>query len=79
MNRSAKKQGVLVRLRTIRLKRSAHRADEDFCAICEIGYDEDDRVISLPCNKNHYFHSKCIRAWLTSAETCPVCKRPIVL
>ena len=70
---------MLVRLRTMRLKRSAGAEEEDCCAICDIGYDEDDRVITLPCSKNHYFHSKCIRAWLNNAESCPVCKRPIVL
>ena len=35
-------------------------------------------VTYLPCDARHYFHTKCIRTWLSgSHEGCPLCQVPV--
>ena len=43
--------------------------------MCE--YSEEDTVITLPCDKRHYFHDACIKEWLERNNACPLCKKPI--
>ena len=33
-------------------------------------------VIVLPCS--HRFHNECIESWITSHNSCPLCRAPIV-
>ena len=64
------------------------------CPICLAGFDEDgqndatvrdddtrpDAVAVLTCG--HRFHVNCIRPWLETASTCPMCRThtaPIVI
>ena len=32
-------------------------------------------VTPLPCDKRHYFHSKCIEQWSQNHNDCPLCKK----
>jgi E3 ubiquitin-protein ligase DOA10 len=34
-------------------------------------------VVTLPCDKRHYFHDECIKNWLERNNACPLCKKPI--
>jgi len=45
------------------------------CSICLMEYNEGESVKSLPCT--HRFHSACIDKWLSSHNTCPVCKTQV--
>ncbi|CBY15711.1 unnamed protein product [Oikopleura dioica] len=42
------------------------------CSICLDGLTE---AVSLPCD--HSFHASCIRTWLTTKNTCPLCQKII--
>lgn len=43
------------------------------CAICLEEYITGDRVRHLPCH--HTFHMNCIDTWLTSRNSCPICRQ----
>ena len=47
---------------------------ENECPICNEQLTQDINV--LPCG--HRFHNDCIESWLTSHNSCPLCRRPIV-
>ena len=42
-----------------------------------VDYTEEDTVVTLPCDKRHYFHDECIKTWLQNNNACPLCKVPI--
>lgn len=46
------------------------------CTICTVDFIDDDNIKILKCN--HYFHSACIKEWLTKYHfTCPVCRAEV--
>ncbi|XP_039063481.1 E3 ubiquitin-protein ligase ATL4-like [Hibiscus syriacus] len=47
------------------------------CAVCLSKFEPEDQLRLLPlcC---HAFHSYCIDAWLTSNQTCPLCRCPLL-
>lgn len=42
------------------------------CAVCKEEYAKGDRVLKLPCS--HQFHPECIKPWLETHNSCPVCR-----
>jgi hypothetical protein len=46
------------------------------CVICMDTYVKGEKVNGLP-RCSHYFHSKCIRAWLVGSDCCPVCRSKV--
>lgn len=44
------------------------------CPICLMSFTDVDMVTPLPCDKRHYFHSKCIEEWSLNHHDCPVCR-----
>ncbi|KAE8679843.1 E3 ubiquitin-protein ligase ATL4 [Hibiscus syriacus] len=46
------------------------------CAVCLSKFEPQDQLRLLPlcC---HAFHADCIDAWLTSNQTCPLCRCPL--
>ncbi|EYU39808.1 hypothetical protein MIMGU_mgv11b018976mg, partial [Erythranthe guttata] len=53
---------------------SSSNDDEDggfgTCTVCLEGFSNE--AYSMPCG--HYFHGDCIREWLRTSHTCPVCR-----
>ncbi|CAF0994087.1 unnamed protein product [Rotaria magnacalcarata] len=50
---------------------------EDYsCVICMDTYVKGECVHGLP-RCSHYFHSKCIEAWLVGSNDCPVCRSKV--
>ena len=49
------------------------------CSICLQPFSEyqNERLIYLPCSRQHIFHSKCILDWLNHDTNCPLCRYPI--
>ena len=45
------------------------------CSICLKEFTDIDTVQIFPCN--HFFHSICIKEWLLTHETCPLCETVI--
>ncbi|XP_022769649.1 E3 ubiquitin-protein ligase ATL4-like [Durio zibethinus] len=47
------------------------------CAVCLSKFEPQDQLRLLPlcC---HAFHSHCIDTWLTSNQTCPLCRSPLL-
>ena len=43
------------------------------CAICMDSFVLDDSVKQL-AKCRHYFHPQCIFRWLSSSNTCPICR-----
>lgn len=42
------------------------------CVICLEDFKTGDKAIILPCI--HIFHNKCIKNWLKTQNSCPICK-----
>ena len=42
------------------------------CSICHDEFAEGARVVELPCS--HCFHSGCLKPWLETHNTCPICR-----
>ena len=49
--------------------------DEATCVICQMEYEEGDKLVILPCA--HTFHEACVARWLEDKPTCPVCMRDV--
>ena len=48
---------------------------ENFCALCQNMYDEDEILIILSCTDHHQFHESCIKEWFQYKSVCPICKK----
>ncbi|XP_021755194.1 E3 ubiquitin-protein ligase ATL4-like [Chenopodium quinoa] len=48
------------------------------CAVCLSKFEEKDllRLLPICC---HVFHADCIDTWLTSNQSCPLCRSPVFL
>jgi len=44
------------------------------CSICLEKMTRSERRCILVCNQEHVFHDRCIKTWLRSSRTCPVCR-----
>lgn len=51
--------------------------DDDQCTICLTGYQEEEELRLLPCDKRHHFHKECVDSWLILNATCPICRASI--
>lgn len=47
------------------------------CAICLEEYAAGDLIRRLPCG--HRLHRACLDPWLLQADTCPLCKRAVII
>jgi hypothetical protein len=47
------------------------------CCVCQEGYDVGDVVTTLPCG--HEYHQPCVSQWLLRQQTCPMCRRRVVV
>lgn len=45
------------------------------CTVCQEDFKIGEMVKELPCE--HYFHDDCIKPWLQSQNTCPMCRATI--
>eukprot|EP00298_Acanthocystis_sp_HF-20_P023978 c33936_g1_i1.p1 GENE.c33936_g1_i1~~c33936_g1_i1.p1 ORF type:complete len:212 (-),score=54.34 c33936_g1_i1:61-696(-) len=46
------------------------------CSICLSNYDEEEMITEFSCH--HHFHDSCVRVWLGTNNSCPLCREPIV-
>eukprot|EP00929_Paragymnodinium_shiwhaense_P106563 TRINITY_DN7203_c0_g1_i3.p2 TRINITY_DN7203_c0_g1~~TRINITY_DN7203_c0_g1_i3.p2 ORF type:complete len:170 (+),score=28.74 TRINITY_DN7203_c0_g1_i3:81-590(+) len=53
----------------------AHHKDLLECELCLEDYEEDDKLLRLPCM--HVFHERCIAPWIEKAGTCPDCQTDV--
>lgn len=42
------------------------------CTICQEEYEAEDEMGKLDCG--HFYHTRCIKQWLSQKNSCPVCK-----
>ena len=47
------------------------------CVICLENYSIGEKICYLPCF--HFFHSLCIKNWITKSKKCPMCNIEIKL
>ena len=45
------------------------------CNVCLENIEKGQEIIILKCNKNHIFHSECIKKWLKYSISCPLCRQ----
>mmetsp|Transcript_1533 Transcript_1533/g.2466 ORF Transcript_1533/g.2466 Transcript_1533/m.2466 type:complete len:313 (+) Transcript_1533:42-980(+) len=45
------------------------------CSICHDDMHEGEVVLKLPCS--HVYHNECVMGWLTSHNTCPLCRHEL--
>jgi hypothetical protein len=43
------------------------------CTICLDSITSDQETLQMPCN--HYFHKGCLEKWLSTDNTCPICRQ----
>ena len=48
---------------------------DDKCVICQIEFENNERVKVLPCK--HCYHKDCIDEWLKDQKVCPYCKKEV--
>ncbi|KAL3068881.1 hypothetical protein niasHT_037568 [Heterodera trifolii] len=56
-----------------------HQRADSVCLICHLQLLRGQLISVLPCERsvNHTFHTICIRRWLATNRTCPVCRRDV--
>ncbi len=47
----------------------------DTCSFCMEEFGSTDRVVLLRCN--HVYHPQVIRAWLSTSQNCPLCRKSV--
>lgn len=58
-----------------KIKVDAQRVIEgEDCTVCKEELNIDEEVAQLPCK--HVYHEECIKRWLETRDTCPVCRAP---
>jgi len=50
--------------------------DEDICATCLDGYNEENPRITTACG--HHFHLACIYEWMERSKHCPLCDKEMI-
>ena len=45
------------------------------CSFCMEEFESNDMVVLLLCN--HVYHPRVIRAWLSTSQTCPLCRKSV--
>eukprot|EP01053_Blabericola_migrator_P011948 Blabericola_migrator_1__11947@NODE_730_length_6703_cov_87_523357_g526_i0_p5_GENE_NODE_730_length_6703_cov_87_523357_g526_i0NODE_730_length_6703_cov_87_523357_g526_i0_p5_ORF_typecomplete_len124_score9_26zfRING_2/PF13639_6/2_9e12zfC3HC4_2/PF13923_6/2_5e07zfRING_5/PF14634_6/7_6e07zfRING_11/PF17123_5/2e06zfC3HC4_3/PF13920_6/2_9e06ProkRING_4/PF14447_6/2_9e02ProkRING_4/PF14447_6/9_5e06zfrbx1/PF12678_7/2_4e05zfANAPC11/PF12861_7/6_8e05zfC3HC4/PF00097_25/8_5e05FANCL_C/PF11793_8/0_0053zfRING_UBOX/PF13445_ len=45
------------------------------CPICVEDIEEGQTCCAMPCL--HYFHDKCLKAWLAKSTKCPCCRSDV--
>ena len=58
------------------------KADGQYCKECYICLEKIEKgqeIIILKCNKNHFFHSECIKKWLKYSISCPLCRQQNII
>lgn len=53
------------------------RARDSLCCVCLGEFELKEELRQLPLCK-HVFHGDCIRLWLRSNATCPLCRCPVI-
>ncbi|CAI2377390.1 unnamed protein product [Moneuplotes crassus] len=77
-NNNKKISNLLLKAKGLRKDpRECEHAEE--CCICFGEFGSDSKVICLPCNDKHYFHSKCISEWMKTRNSCPICKSVVTV
>ncbi|XP_075477191.1 putative E3 ubiquitin-protein ligase RHA4A [Primulina tabacum] len=54
-----------------------HKARDPLCCVCLGEFELKEELLQVPSCK-HIFHIDCIRHWLQSSSTCPLCRTPVV-
>jgi hypothetical protein len=53
------------------------KCEQNFdCSICYNEFTKDEESIKLKCN--HIYHSDCIKKWVSTSSTCPMCRYNIL-
>ena len=47
--------------------------EEGFCPVCQTRLEDGERVRAV-AKCQHLFHAKCLEPWLTTNNTCPLCR-----
>ena len=51
--------------------------DEKSCPICYYEFEDNHDIIILECN--HFFHKSCCSKWLRINNSCPLCRKLIII
>ncbi|ORZ36157.1 hypothetical protein BCR44DRAFT_1083587 [Catenaria anguillulae PL171] len=46
------------------------------CVVCQGDYEVNEELMALP-QCGHVFHAECVRPWLKSHTTCPMCRNNV--
>ena len=49
----------------------------DSCVVCIEDFNNDDNVRKLVCS--HIYHSECVDMWIIEKNTCPICKKTVLI
>jgi Ring finger domain len=51
--------------------------ETNFCVICQIAYEESEKLAQVDCGNKHIYHLCCINNWLSRKPTCPLCREEV--
>ncbi|KAK1385512.1 putative E3 ubiquitin-protein ligase RHA4A [Heracleum sosnowskyi] len=54
------------------------KARDSVCCVCLGEFEMKEELIQVPSCK-HIFHNECIRNWLISSTTCPLCRCSVIV
>ena len=66
---------VVVVPRPVSYQTVTDNALNESCSFCMEEFESNDMVVLLPCN--HVYHPRVIRAWLSTSQTCPLCRKSV--
>ena len=49
----------------------------DECTICMSTMEASSNRCELVCSGKHVYHDRCIKTWLRSNDTCPICRESV--
>ena len=47
------------------------------CPVCFNPMSPEQELVALPCFEDHIFHKSCLWKWLSSHQTCPLCRKEV--
>lgn len=62
-------------LPTRKLDSLDHLGEQTKCLVCLDEFADGDDLKTMPCL--HFYHQRCLEQWLSTNNSCPVCKTPV--
>jgi hypothetical protein len=45
----------------------------------QLNVGDGTMIVELACSKQHVYHVHCIKKWVETKDSCPMCREPILI